>query len=157
MKRIPEKKRGQLKGRRSGMPPFVAVPHFIIDSEEFRALSGSTVKLLVELLRQFNGTNNGLLCTALLRNRRGWGVQKLVRCTKEAEEASFLIRTKQGGMRIGANFHGVTWLPIDECDGRIDHPAERVPSHAWRRDHQSRNGTWARPETGREDPVSEAA
>ncbi|WP_182531941.1 hypothetical protein [Dokdonella fugitiva] len=157
MKRIPEKKRGTLKGRRSGMPPFVAIPHYVIDSEEFRALSGSTVKLIVELLRQFNGKNNGLLCTALLRRHRHWGVQKLVRCTREAEEAQFLLRTKQGGMRIGATFHALTWLPLDECDGRIDYPAEKVPSHAWRRDAQSRNGTWPSPETGRGDPISEAA
>ena len=44
-----------------------------MDSEDFRALSGGALKVLLGLLRQYRGTNNGDL-SASFGQAQGWGV-----------------------------------------------------------------------------------
>ncbi|WP_296219609.1 hypothetical protein [Pseudomonas sp. UBA2684] len=52
---------------------FAALPHLVMDSEDFRALSGGALKVLLGLLRQYRGTNNGDL-SASFGQAQGWGV-----------------------------------------------------------------------------------
>lgn len=129
MTKISEKKRAKFTGRGKG-PPFVQLLHKMVDSEEWAALSGTEVKLLVDIARQFNGSNNGNLCPALLRGR--WRSEsKMTRALKALEDSRWIVKTKQGGMGIGPSLYAVTWHPID-AHPKHDHPGEAVASNAWR-------------------------
>lgn len=107
----------------------------MLSSPQFAALDGNAVKLLLELARQFNGSNNGDLSIAwTLLKRSGWRSQATLHKAKDRLlEARFIVKTRQG-MKLGhlCSLFALTWLPVDECEGKHDHPPERIPSNAWR-------------------------
>jgi len=119
-------------GRSGKSPPFVQIFHHVIDSAQFAALSGSAVKMLVDMARQFTGKNNGMFSLSNpdfhVRNR--WrSNSKRERALRELLEAGFLIRTKLGGRGIGCDRFAITWWPVDE--GNHHHVPEKVASRLW--------------------------
>lgn len=94
----------------------------LLDSNDFRSLNGSALKLLIALGRQYNGYNNGDLCAAMSMMKE-WGFnsnQTLTRARKELLAKDLIIQTKQGGLGIGPSLYALTWQPIDECNGKLD-------------------------------------
>lgn len=130
---MPADKRWRHKGR-SGGPSFVSIPHFILDSEQWAALPASSVKLIMELARQFKGNNNGdLAVTATMLRDRGWPSEPTIwKHLHLLEERQWIVRTRRGGRHIGCNLYAITWWPIDECGGKHHAVAERKASHAWK-------------------------
>lgn len=124
--------RQKTKGRKDSAP-FLRLPKHILESEEYAQLSSIAVKLLVDLGSQFRGSNNGDLCAAWgWMKKRGWKSRDtLNRAQTELESSGWIIRTRQGG-RHKANLFALTWLGIDECDGKLDVPPTTVPSNRWR-------------------------
>ena len=60
------------KGRRSS-DSFIRIPHHVVNHENFRTLSPRATKLLIDLLAQFRGYNNGDLAATLnMMQERGW-------------------------------------------------------------------------------------
>lgn len=98
---------------------YAALPHVLLDSTAFMGASHRTRSLILELMRQHNGQNNGHLHLALawLKNR-GWasadGVQK---SKEEALERGLIIKTREGGLNIGPDRYALTWLPITNFVG----------------------------------------
>jgi hypothetical protein len=88
----------------------------------------------MDLFGQFTGHNNGALCAAwTLMQQRGWkSKETLARALLELREKGWIEVTRQGGRRK-ATLHAVTWLHIDECEGKqLDvHPTSRA-SNTWR-------------------------
>lgn len=124
-------KRIKFKGRGKG-PPFLAIEHRIADSEEFGALSGHAVKLLLELARQYRPGRNGDLSIpwSLLRSR-GWGSSHTVQKAKgELLAGGWIIETRKGGRNL-CGLYAITWYPIDES-GKHGEQATNVPSNLWR-------------------------
>ncbi|MFU5998453.1 hypothetical protein ACM7QE_07420, partial [Pseudomonas aeruginosa] len=69
-----------------------------MDSEDFRALSGGALKVLLGLLRQYRGANNGDL-SATFASASGWGVGSkatLAKALEELQERNLVIRTREG-------------------------------------------------------------
>ena len=134
MKRISDAKRAKLTGK-GAAHSFAALPHYMLDSDEWSALSGHAVKLLVDLFAQFKGANNGDLSAPWSRmHRRGWRSKAtLWDAIHELIEAEFIVPTRTGSKNHICALYGVTWKPIDECDGKLQVPAERVASNAWRK------------------------
>lgn len=126
-------KRERTKGRKSNKP-FFSLPRDVIESREFSGLSGNCVKLLVDLGAQFRGLNNGDLTTAWrIMHEKGWkSKDTLYRAIHELEKAEFIIRTKQGGLHA-PNLFALSWLPIDECGGKLDIRPTKVASNSWRK------------------------
>lgn len=98
---------------------YVALPHALLDSAAFMGASHRTRSLIVELMRQHNGVNNGHLHLALgWLKARGWasadGVQK---SKQEALERGLIIKTREGGLNIGPDRYALTWLPITNFVG----------------------------------------
>lgn len=87
----------------------------------FRARSVHAKALLFELLSQYNGRNNGDLCCAWgLVKDRGLGSRRTVQAAeKELERSGWSYRTRQGG-RNQANLYALTFIDIDECNGKLD-------------------------------------
>lgn len=107
-------KRAKFKGRRDS-GTFSKLPHEVANCPRFLALSGNAVKLLIDLLGQFNGSNNGSMAIPMSRMReRGWRSQgTLWRALGELIEQHLVIRTRQGGLH-GCSLFALTWLAIDD-------------------------------------------
>lgn len=129
--RIPERKRGKHRGRRTDHT-FLRLPHYVIRSPEWRALSGNAIKFLIELASAYDGSNNGDLSLtrrqALEKGFRSAGTRD--RAAQEAIEAGFAVLTRNGG-RHACNLYAITWEPIDAVGKGCTYPAEHRPSRLW--------------------------
>ncbi|HHA2837643.1 TPA: hypothetical protein ACOFCN_002020 [Stenotrophomonas maltophilia] len=131
--RIPEHKRPKHKGRGKGHS-FVQLPHYMIQSPQFYALSGTAVKVLLFLAGQYNGKNNGdlsatesMVSAAGVCSARGVGA-----VLTSLEEAGFIVKTRTGHRRL-CNLYALTWYRIDECEGKgLEVAPEHAPSNVWK-------------------------
>lgn len=130
------------KGRLSTYT-FSQLPHHITDSKEYARLTARAVKLLVDLLAQYRGTNNGDLSTAPgtdscpgMRSR-GWrSHSNLQSAIAELLDAGFVVQTRLGGRHRPALF-ALTWLPIHECGGKLEVRPSRGPLNLWKDQHKN--------------------
>lgn len=125
-------KREQTKNRKT-IKSFLSLPHVVLDSIAYKNLSSSAVKLIIDLAAQYRGKNNGDLSAAwVLMKKRGWRSKStLYRAIKVAEEAGFILRTRQGGINK-CNLFAITWQSVDECGGKLDVNPSTVASNAWK-------------------------
>ena len=128
--------RVKAKGRRESAT-FAAIPHHILNSAEYAALSAQAVKLMLDLLAQYRGANNGDLTAAWrVMEKRGWRSRDtLGRALQELLKAGFIEKTRQGG-RNRCSLFAVSWKAIDECKGKLDVPPTRAPSNSWRNQNE---------------------
>lgn len=127
------RKRERMKGRRES-GSFAKLPHAYFQSPEFAELLPRAVKALIDLYCQFRGNNNGDLCAAFSVMRlRGWrSKDQLAKAIKELIEKGWLMVTRQGGRNM-ATLYAVTFMPINECGGKLDVKATATPPHLWKR------------------------
>jgi hypothetical protein len=116
--------RNRLKSKgRSEKGSFLSIPSALHDHPEFCNLSGSALKVLLGLLRQYRGSNNGDLSASHSQAVK-WGVSSktsLANALSDLQEYNFIIRTRQGyftnpGGRCA--LYALAWKPIDECAGK---------------------------------------
>lgn len=122
----------KIKGRReSGQ--FVILPGNVTGSPQYAALSFPARSLLVDLLAQYRGNNNGDYSAAWkLMAQRGWRSRDtLRRALAELLQAGFIVKTRQGGRNIPC-LYAVSWKGIDECGGKLDMKANPVPLNTWK-------------------------
>ena len=126
--------RGRHKGRRQISGWFYRVPTEVLNSAAYHSLSMKARALLLDIGFQFNGHNNGDFAIAWsVMGKRGWkSKDTLQRAIHELLDAGFIERTRQGGLHF-ASLYAVTWLPVDECSGKLDVPATAVASNRWRK------------------------
>lgn len=119
-------------GRRPGHS-FLALPHCILESEHYAALSAQAVKLLLDIGGQYRGSNNGdLVATWKYMHKRGWRSRNTLAYAKaELLAAGFIEKTREGGLRFPV-LYAISWLSIDECGGKLEVAATRVASNRWR-------------------------
>lgn len=104
---------------------FAQLPHAVMDSEGFRALSGAALKVLLGLLRQYRGSNNGDL-SASMSQARVWGVNStstLAAALKELLERDLIVRTRDGRFTKPGGccaLYALSWQRIDECEGKLE-------------------------------------
>lgn len=117
----------QISGR------FAALPHAVMDSTAFMGASDSARSLLLELVRQHTGKNNGhfQLTSGWLR-RRGWKSSDMVQRAKaEVIARQLAIKTRLGGLNAGPDLWAVTWLPISDYAGLTEVSATTYHPGAW--------------------------
>lgn len=104
-----ERNKNRVQGR------FLALPHSVLDSQAFISLSAQATRLLLDVARQFAGTNNGkLLCTLTALKPRGWtSNDTLSRARKELEAAQLIQLTRHASKPRRAAWWGLCWLPLD--------------------------------------------
>lgn len=81
--------------------------------------SNTARSLLLELVRQHNGSNNGHLHLAQswLR-KRGWKSGDTIQKARvELIKRNLIVQTKQGGLNAGPCRYALTWLPITNFVG----------------------------------------
>ncbi|WP_457097486.1 hypothetical protein [Lysobacter sp. P5_B9] len=130
-KKIPEWKREKYRGRRTEHT-FLRLPHYVIKSPQWRALSGNAVRFLVELAAAYDGSNNGdLSFTRGQAIERGWksgGTRD--RAAAEAVEAGFALVTRHGSRNV-CNLYAITWEPIDDVGKGVMYRPEHKASRLW--------------------------
>jgi hypothetical protein len=121
------------KAKRGKVPPFAMLPKALIQSPGYRSLSFVARVVLVELLAQYNGQNNGDL-SATRAMAKDWGIgsdNTLRLALRDLESAGWIMQTrtsvfsKQGSK---CALYAISWMPIDECPGKGLEVAEtRIP------------------------------
>lgn len=103
-------------------------------SVAFGNLSGHAVKLLIELMSNYNGSNNGDLSAAYsVVHKRGWKSKgTLNRAIQELIQAGFIETSRQGG-RHKCSLYALTFYAIDECGGKLEINATNKPTSLWRK------------------------
>jgi len=126
----------KFNGKRGKTPPFVMLRKDIITSREWAELSHKAVKLLVDVLEQFNGHNNGDLCiTMSVMRKKGWVSSGTLHAAKnELEKKGFLELTRQGG-RNKCSLFAVSFFPINECGGKLDRRSTTKASNRWKNEN----------------------
>ncbi|HAN55337.1 MAG TPA: hypothetical protein DCQ77_03665 [Betaproteobacteria bacterium] len=98
---------------------YSAIPHAVLDSVAFTGASYPAKALLLELVRQLNGRNNGhLQLTSKWLKTRGWKSDDVIhRAKDEMLERQLIMQTRQGGLNHGASQYLVTWLTVSSFVG----------------------------------------
>ncbi len=124
------RRRSRLRGRTGHT--FLRLPHYVIRSPQWRALSGNAVKFLIELAAAYDGRNNGdLAFTRTQALERGWrsgGTRD--RAAQEAVDAGFAMVTRPGH-KGACNLYAITWEPIDDVGKGVLYPPEAKASRLW--------------------------
>jgi hypothetical protein len=132
------------------------LPRLFVRSFSFAALSPHAVKLLFDLLAQYNGFNNGDMSAAWkLMSARGWKSRDtLAKAMNQLIDNDFVIKTRQGGMHK-CSLYAVTLYQIDDCrdkQGRSKFDpgikATAAPPGGWFRDSISPHAAIAKPQKG---------
>jgi len=126
-------KRQRIKGRKE-KGRFTGIPHVVLDSRDYRRLSGTATKVLMMLCRQHNGYNNGDL-SAPFSSAKQWGIGSqttLSKALRELQAANLILRTRDP-RRLRNNPQGqcslfaMTWNNIDECGSKLDVSPTQTP------------------------------
>lgn len=113
---------------------FVAIPLTVLDSAAYLGAGAHAKALLLDLLSQYRGNNNGDL-TACWRfmKERGWKSQDtLNRAKKALIECGLIVETRMGARPNKASLYAITWLALDECGGKLDIRAQDYPRGRYR-------------------------
>lgn len=125
--------RNRLKAKgRNGKSRFTGIPHVVMDHLCYISLRHTSVRLLLDLARQYNGFNNGDLSAGwALMHKRGWKSRDtLANAIRELSEHGLILQTRQGG-RNKCNLYALTWQSVDECRGKLDIRSTRLPPGDW--------------------------
>ena len=136
-----EKKRLRTKNRKSGSS-YLGLPHYLINHRNFQTLSPRATKLLIDIAAQYRGSNNGDLCAPIsLMRERGWrSSDQLFKARKELLDRGLIVTSRQGGLNKCSLF-ALTWLPIDECQRKLDISSSITASHLWEKWSVSHDGS----------------
>lgn len=111
---------------------YSSIPWVVMDSISFKGATDKAKSLLLALMRQHNGINNGRLHLAKKwLNNQGWTCDEGNRkATKELIERGLVIQTKWGGLNAGTNKYAITWYDITNYVG-LDITKAGYQSGAW--------------------------
>jgi len=112
---------------------FVPLTYVVIRSQVFTKLSPIAVKLLIDLLSQYKGDNNGDFCaTWSVMKARGWkSPTTLDKAKKELIIKGWIEVSKVGG-RNSPHLYAVTFFSVDDCKGKLDINPTASPKSTWR-------------------------
>ena len=120
--------------RGSTGPTFAGIPHIVLEHPDFLRLPNRARALLLDVVYQFNGRNNGDLTVAFgFMSKRGWrSKETLSKAVNDLVSANLIIKTRQGRFQnpgASCDLYALTWKPIDACPGKNLElePASRPP------------------------------
>ncbi len=145
-------KRINAKGRRES-GSFVAVPHAVLEHENYARLKPRAVKLLLDLYGQYRGNNNGDFSMAWsMMEKRGWTSRdQLNKARKQLLETGWIVLTRQGGKHL-PSLYAVTFLAIDECKGKLDMRSTKTALGYWKLGYNSLEKNFVTLDTGHINP-----
>ena len=105
--------------------PFILIPHPILKSVAYINLGSWARTLLIELILQHNGKNNGDLSAPYsLMKQRGFNSSGTLSKAGKELQKNGLIQITKLPRKTGTTFEmtklvALTWLPIDECTDKF--------------------------------------
>ncbi|MDR4517183.1 MAG: hypothetical protein MRK00_07335 [Nitrosomonas sp.] len=128
------RKKNWLSPERREPGGFAALPHCLLGSQAFTGLSAHAIKLLIDLLTQYRGFNNGDLCLAWsVMEKRGWKSRDtLNKARKELLDVELIVVSRYGD-RKRPHLYALTFFATDECGGKLDIKATERPYSWWRK------------------------
>ena len=132
IRRVIRQKKAKKKGKKLDYR-FLALPTPVLNSESFIALSPKATKLLLDIGAQYDGINNGDLQASWgYVAERGWKSRDTLNvAVQELQHYGLIEKTRQGGLNRCSLF-ALTWLGIDDFDGKLDCDATATGSGLWR-------------------------
>ena len=108
---------------------FVGIPYHICVSQQWDDLTGNETKLLLQLYRQYTGSNNGdFSCTWSVMKDKGWNSPTTLNNVKKELIKKGWIEETRKGYTGRCSLYAVTFKPIDDCKGKLDVKPTRAPS-----------------------------
>ncbi|MHB1247703.1 MAG: hypothetical protein ACYCZH_14790 [Sulfuriferula sp.] len=113
---------------------FYQTPSSVFNGAAYLGLGAHARMLLIDLLAQYKGNNNGDMCAAYsLMKLRGWKSTHTLQAAKvELLEAGLIVETRKGARPNKASLYALTWYALDECDGKLDISAHSFPRGAYK-------------------------
>ena len=110
---------------------FMSIPDLMYKSDAYKSLHSQSRDILMFVISQYNGDNNGdLTCTFEGGILKAWamkiGKRYFQKCLNELITKGFLIKTVQGGRHKPSRF-AVTIYAIDE-GGDTEKPTSKAPA-----------------------------
>ena len=112
---------------------FVAVPLAVLNSRAYLDASPYARMLLIDLMSQYRGTNNGDLCAPWrLMRPRGWrSPVTLNKAKRDLLDLGLIVETRKGARPNKASLYALTWHALDECGGKLDMSPRTFPRSAY--------------------------
>lgn len=102
--------------RKGSLPfEFVALPRDVLRMPEYQRLPPNAVRLMLSLMSQYTGNNNGRLCPSweALKDH-GWSSkQTLAKARDDLLEAPFAVLTRKGMPPRKTDWIGLTWWKLN--------------------------------------------
>jgi hypothetical protein len=111
---------------------FVALPLAVLRSRAYIGLTFKARGLLLDLLAQYNGNNNGDLAACFkMMAPRGWrSEQTLFAARRELEAAGLIVETRAGARPNRPTLYAMTFYALDE-QPKLEMTARSFPRGAW--------------------------
>lgn len=113
---------------------YFGLPNHMLRHDNFRRLNAFSNKLILDLGRQYTGSNNGYQCLSwVLMKKDNWNSPStLDLARRELLHYGFIFLSRQGG-RNKPSLYGFTWRKIDEKRNKpLDYGPTNRASHAWK-------------------------
>lgn len=121
------------RGRKT-IRPYRQLPVEVIRAPQFWSLSGNAMKVLLYLLSQYTGSNNGNLSAIQTKSAAaGIGIsdKTLKSAITELLEKGFITVSRQGG-KNRCSLYALTFFVVDDCGGELDIPATHTFTDDWK-------------------------
>ena len=140
--------RGQSR-KKQARARYISIDFAVLEHPDFYEANPRCHKMLLYLLRQFNGKNNGDFTAAYsVLKKFGFKSKDTIASTLEELIArGLIVRTREAKFQnpnATCALYAVTWFPINECGGKLDvKPTTKVV-----RNFALETSESTRPETG---------
>jgi hypothetical protein len=117
-------------GRNARTGRYCAIPHNVMNSADYLNLGANAKVLLLELVYQYNGKNNGdLTCAWAVLKKRGFKAETTInRAKKELLQGDLITEVRKGVAQKGkrlCSLYAINWQSLDE----VFYP-DGVPKHS---------------------------
>ena len=119
-------KAGKLTGRSRSGQSFAGIPRIVMENPDFRALKPNARNLLLIMAYYYRGRNNGDISITFNTMKKYWGFRSSDTLNKAKQELlprNMIVETRAGKCQNPGSccsLYALTWLPIDECGGKLD-------------------------------------
>lgn len=116
--------RGQSK-KKHASARYISIYHAVLEHPDFYEANPRCHKMLLYLLRQFNGSNNGDFTAAYsVLKKFGFKSKDTIASTlQELIDRGLIVRTREAKFQnpnATCALYAVTWFQIHECGGKLD-------------------------------------
>jgi hypothetical protein len=109
----------QRKGKKQS-EPFIQISDLVLTSEAYKDLGFSARSMLIEMVKYYNGRNNGyIFISKQVLKSRGFSKNTATKALKELISHGLIYMTKKGGnLNGGCSWYAITWLQINRMEGQ---------------------------------------